>query len=64
MALIEWKAHYSVGVEAVDHEHREMIDLINDVHDNLLVRPGVENLYQGPMSAYYGWEDVTVEPRR
>lgn len=36
MALIEWKDHYSVGVEAVDHEHREMIDLINDVHDNLL----------------------------
>lgn len=36
MALIEWKDHYSVGVEAVDHEHREMIDLINEVHENLL----------------------------
>lgn len=36
MALIEWKAHYSVGVEAVDHEHQEMIDLINEVHEKLI----------------------------
>jgi len=36
MALIEWKSHYSVGVEAVDHEHREMIDLINEVHERLI----------------------------
>jgi hemerythrin-like metal-binding protein len=38
MALIEWKAHYSVGVPAVDHEHRELIDLINRVHDDLTAR--------------------------
>ena len=36
MALIEWKAHYSVGVDAVDHEHQEMIDLINEVHEKLI----------------------------
>jgi len=36
MSLIEWKDHYSVGVEAVDHEHREMIDLINEVHEKLI----------------------------
>ena len=36
MVLIEWKPHYSVGVEAVDHEHREMIDLINEVHEKLI----------------------------
>lgn len=36
MALIEWKKHYSVGVEAVDHEHRELIDLINRLHEDLL----------------------------
>jgi hemerythrin-like metal-binding protein len=38
MALIEWKDHYSVGVPAVDHEHRELIDLINRVHDDLTAR--------------------------
>ena len=35
-ALIEWKNHYSVGVEAVDHEHRELIELINHLHERLL----------------------------
>ncbi|RUM95191.1 hemerythrin-like metal-binding protein [Pseudaminobacter arsenicus] len=36
MTLIEWKSHYSVGVEAVDHEHRELIDLINELHESLV----------------------------
>ena len=36
MTLIEWKRHYSVGVKAVDHEHRELIDLINRLHEELL----------------------------
>lgn len=32
MSLIEWKDSFSVGVAAVDHEHRELIELINDLH--------------------------------
>ncbi len=40
MALIEWKDHYSVGIDAVDHEHREMIDLINEVHEKLTADTG------------------------
>jgi hemerythrin len=36
MALIEWKKTYSVGNEAVDHEHRELIDLINRLHEDLV----------------------------
>jgi hemerythrin len=32
MSLIEWKTGFSVGNAAVDHEHRELIRLINDVH--------------------------------
>jgi len=35
MALLQWKDHYSVGIEAVDHEHKELIDLINRLHDAL-----------------------------
>lgn len=38
MALITWKDSYSVGVDAVDHEHRELIDLINELHDSLLAK--------------------------
>jgi hemerythrin len=33
MSLIEWKDEFSVGVAEVDLEHRELIDLINDLHD-------------------------------
>ncbi|GIL02174.1 MAG: hypothetical protein BroJett030_20730 [Alphaproteobacteria bacterium] len=29
MAPIEWKAEYSVGDAAVDHEHRELVELVN-----------------------------------
>jgi len=35
MALIEWKDEYSVGVPAVDEEHRELIELINTLYDNM-----------------------------
>lgn len=33
MSLLRWEKRYSVGIEAVDHEHRELIDLINELHE-------------------------------
>ena len=35
MALIEWREEYSVGVAAVDHEHQELIELINTTYETL-----------------------------
>jgi hemerythrin len=35
MTLLSWKDEYSVGIEAVDHEHKELIGLINRLHDQL-----------------------------
>ncbi len=35
MTLLQWKPEYSVGVDSIDHEHREMIDLINDIYKRL-----------------------------
>ena len=32
MILIEWKDEFSLGVASVDFEHREMINLINELH--------------------------------
>ena len=32
-----------------------------EVQDNLVVAPNVDNLYQGPLSAYYSWAEVTKE---
>jgi hemerythrin-like metal-binding protein len=33
--LIEWKEEYVLGVPEIDHEHREMIELINELHENM-----------------------------
>lgn len=33
MALLQWKDRYSVGIAAVDFEHKELIGLINRLHD-------------------------------
>ena len=35
MAYLEWKPEYSVGSQAIDDEHREMIDLINTLRVEL-----------------------------
>ncbi len=35
MAPLEWKDDYSVGVPAIDHEHRELIGLVNQLHEAL-----------------------------
>lgn len=35
MHLLDWKDEYSVGIEAVDHEHKELIDLINRLYERL-----------------------------
>jgi hemerythrin-like metal-binding protein len=35
MSLIEWDEKFSVGVAAVDHEHRELIGLVNETYDRL-----------------------------
>ena len=33
MGLLQLEKRYSVGIEAVDHEHRELVDLINRLHE-------------------------------
>jgi hemerythrin len=33
MGLLQWEDRYSVGIAAVDHEHKELIDLINRLYD-------------------------------
>ena len=33
MGLLHWEKRYSVGIEAVDHEHRELVELINRLYE-------------------------------
>lgn len=46
MSLMQWKPEYSVGVESMDDEHREMIDLINEIYDKLESTPDTDQVEQ------------------
>jgi hemerythrin-like metal-binding protein len=35
MTLIEWRSDFETGVADVDHEHRELVDLINQLHEQM-----------------------------
>ena len=35
MSLITWRRDYEIGIPEVDHEHRALIELINDTFDEL-----------------------------
>ena len=35
MPLLQWKDEYSVGIDAVDYEHKQLIDLINRLSEEL-----------------------------
>jgi hemerythrin len=35
MPLLHWKDEYSVGIEAVDYEHKQLIELINQLEQKL-----------------------------
>jgi len=69
MSLIEWDEKYSVGVAAVDHEHRELIGLVNEAHDRLL-RPGGEEAVMdflgeifARISAHFALEEQIMRAR-
>jgi hemerythrin-like metal-binding protein len=70
MALIAWKSSYSVGVEAVDHEHRELIELINALHESLLEEGGepdvaafLGEIFRG-ISAHFALEERFMREHR
>ena len=33
MTLLEWKDNYAIGIPSIDHEHQELIELINWLND-------------------------------
>lgn len=38
MALIEWRSEFETGIDEVDAEHRELVDLINALHQEVADR--------------------------
>jgi hemerythrin-like metal-binding protein len=44
MALIEWRDEFAIGIPAVDFEHKGMIRMINQLHEELSVEPSRETV--------------------
>ena len=69
MPLLDWKDSYSVGIAAVDHEHRELIDLINTLHEELVSGGGARtvsaifgDIYKG-ISGHFALEESFMRER-
>ena len=46
MAFLTWKPEYSVGVDSMDDEHRQMFELINEIHAEMSERPDADSIEQ------------------
>ena len=63
MSLLEWKSEFSVGIESMDFEHREMIGMINEIYDELTQRRNAKSIEQflgdihAAISAHFALEE-------
>ncbi len=67
MAPIAWKSEYSVGNDAVDHEHQELIDLVNETAAAILDRRPDADIQHGfgdlmrAISAHFAFEEQQMQ---
>ncbi|MDA3870230.1 MAG: bacteriohemerythrin [Gammaproteobacteria bacterium] len=67
MTLIEWREEYSTGISGVDHEHQELINLINtayemlgDTADKTSIISCLGDIY-GSISSHFALEERWME---
>lgn len=44
MALLTWNNNYSVNIKKIDEQHQQLINLINELHDNMKIGKGKDVL--------------------
>lgn len=44
MTLIEWRDEFATGISGIDHEHKQLIDMINSVYSMLKENAGKEDI--------------------
>ena len=42
MALVTWNDSYNVNIKSFDSQHKQLFDLINQLHDSMMVGKGKE----------------------
>ena len=67
MTLIEWREEYATGISGVDHEHQELIALINSIYEILDESPDKNNIINclgdiyGRISSHFALEERWME---
>jgi len=46
MSRLQWRDEFSVGIAEIDHEHRELIELINGLQKDLRARDDVDKILE------------------
>lgn len=70
MALVEWKEEFKVGIASVDHEHQQLIGLINDLHAGLAAQPTKDSIAEmlgeihARIAAHFALEERVMRERR
>lgn len=70
MALVEWKEDFKVGIASVDHEHRQLIGLINELHSGLAQHPSKESVLRmlgevyAKIAAHFALEERVMREHR
>ena len=70
MTLLHWQDNFAIGLAEVDHEHRELIGLINALHDALGTERAGERVEAflgeifADISAHFALEERVMRERR
>lgn len=70
MSLLQWKHEFSVGIAAMDDEHREMMNLINTTHEKLGSDPDAEQIDNclgeifNTISSHFALEEKLMRDKR
>lgn len=70
MAKIEWSDRYSTGIDAIDHDHRQLVEMINTLHQAMMSDQARSNLPEimRALSDYVGFhfqrEEALMEQHR
>ena len=70
MELLQWKPDYALGIPSVDHEHRELIGMINQIYQQMSGEPDawavescLEDIYAG-IAAHFALEERHMRETR
>lgn len=70
MPLIEWQDEFRIGIPSIDHEHQELIALINGLHESLSSDATADEILgflgevDAQISAHFALEEWTMRELR